>query len=37
MNVFPTGILKNTATGRFHPIPFRAYPMPGNADAEMTA
>lgn len=37
MTIFPTGILKNTSTGRFHPIPFRRAPMPGGADAAMTA
>lgn len=35
--VYPAGILKNTATGRFHPILFRMAPMPGNADADMAA
>jgi len=29
---FPTGILHNTKTGRFHPITFRIAPMPGNAE-----
>ena len=33
----PTGMLKNTATGRFHPIVFREAPMPGDADATMEA
>ncbi len=35
--VMPTGYLKNTATGRFHPIVFRMAPMPGNADATLSA
>jgi hypothetical protein len=26
---FPTGLLLNTATGRYHPITFRYAPMPG--------
>lgn len=26
-------MLKNTATGRFHPIVFQEHPMPGNSDA----
>ncbi len=26
---YPTGILINTATGRFHPISFREAPFPG--------
>lgn len=33
----PTGLLKNIATGRFHPILFRPAPMPGNADGESPA
>lgn len=33
----PAGILKNTQTGRFHPIVFRPAPMPGGADAESNA
>jgi hypothetical protein len=28
------GILKNTATGKYHPIAFRQNPMPGLADLE---
>lgn len=35
--IYPTGILKNTKTGRFHPISFRAAPMPGNADGNLSA
>ncbi len=35
--IYPTGILKNTATGRFHPISFRPAPMPGGADSTMAA
>jgi hypothetical protein len=34
--IYPTGILKNTETGGFHPIPFRMAPMPGGADSAMT-
>lgn len=34
---YPTGILVNKATGRFHPISFRMAPMPGNSDANTTA
>jgi hypothetical protein len=30
-------LLKNTATGRFHPILFRPAPMPGYADEKMSA
>jgi len=26
--LYPTGILKNTSTGRFHPISFRMAPRP---------
>jgi len=33
----PTGILRNTKTDRYHPVPFRRAPMPGNADATMQA
>lgn len=29
LDIFPTGILKNTALNRFHPILFRMAPMPG--------
>lgn len=28
------GMLKNTATGRYHPIAFRRAPMPGNSDGD---
>ncbi len=28
------GMLKNTQTGRFHPIAFRRAPMPGNSDGD---
>ncbi|MBI4120735.1 MAG: hypothetical protein HY457_00560 [Parcubacteria group bacterium] len=35
--MYPTGILKNTATNRFHPISFRLAPMPGNADERAQA
>ena len=35
--LYPTGILTNVKTGRFHPISFRMAPMPGNADANTTA
>ena len=28
---YPTGILKNTATGRFHPISFRPAPAPSSS------
>jgi hypothetical protein len=31
----PAGILKNTKTGRYHPILFRRAPMPGNSDADL--
>jgi hypothetical protein len=31
------GILRNKATGRFHPILFRPAPMPGGADVESGA
>ena len=31
--MYPTGILKNTKTGRFHPIPFRMAILPGGVDA----
>lgn len=34
---YPTGMLVNTVTKRFHPISFQTYPMPGSADAQMTA
>lgn len=30
--MYPTGMLQNTATGRFHPISFRPAPMPGGSD-----
>jgi hypothetical protein len=30
--IHPTGILKNTKTGRFHPISFRPAPFSGNED-----
>jgi|GEM_PF-3985947 len=29
--MFPTCLLKNTATGRFHPISFRPAPLPGGS------
>lgn len=29
---YPTGILRNMKTGRFHPISFRLAPFPGLAD-----
>lgn len=35
--MYPTGILKNEKTGRYHPIPFRWAPLPGGKDADMTA
>ncbi len=34
---YPTGYLKNIATGRYHTISFRPAPMPGNADANLEA
>ncbi|UPT99356.1 hypothetical protein J4G48_0015435 [Bradyrhizobium barranii subsp. apii] len=34
---YPTGILHNAATGRFHPIVFRLAPMPGGADSALSA
>ena len=33
---YPTGILKNTTTGRFHPVSFRAAPLPGDGDGILT-
>lgn len=30
--MYPTGILTNTQTGRFHPISFRQAPFPGGID-----
>ena len=35
--MYPTGMLKNTATGRFHPIVFRPAPMPGGSDLDASA
>lgn len=32
MDPYPMGILKNTVTGKYHPIAFRQNPMPGLAD-----
>jgi hypothetical protein len=29
---YPTGILQNLQTNRWHPISFRQAPMPGNAE-----
>lgn len=34
---YHAGILRNAATDRYHPIIFRPAPMPGGADAEMSA
>ena len=31
------GMLKNTSTGRLHPILFRPAPLPGGADLDMRA
>lgn len=33
----PTGYLLNAITKRYHPIVFRVAPMPGDADASMSA
>ena len=30
--LYPTGILSNQKTGRFHPISFEPYPAPGGSD-----
>ena len=30
--MYPTGIIVNTDTNRFHPVSFRPAPMPGNSD-----
>jgi len=30
--IYPTGILQNAKTNRYHPISFRQAPMPGNAE-----
>ncbi len=35
--IYPTGILKNTSTDRFHPISFRRAPMPGGSDNDSVA
>jgi hypothetical protein len=35
--MYPTGILQNTKTGRFHPIAFRPAPLPSEADRDMGA
>lgn len=34
---YPTGLLKNTKTGRWHPILFRPAPLPGGGDAGFPA
>lgn len=35
--MYPTGILLNVATQRYHPILFRMAPMPGGADDALAA
>ncbi len=30
--MYPTGMIKNTATNRFHPVSFRPAPLPGGSD-----
>jgi hypothetical protein len=37
MNKMIACMLKNTTTGRFHPIFFRLAPMPGGADSDLRA
>ncbi len=37
MDKYPTGILKNTKTEHFHPIPFRPAPLSSGKDADLRA